>query len=144
MCEEVISSDGVKCPYCGHIRVADLEGVVSLLGSDGNAVEYQCSVCDKTFEVNELVSRKWKSRPIVQEERKITEAGVPEVLIAFEWEEFSREESLSVKAFLRKLPLDEVVEAAHKMTYRVADSSRRDQFKYFCGICWSKIKGPDE
>ena len=43
----------------------------------------------------------------------------------------------SIKTFLAKLPLHEVIDAADKAWVKSGDVVR---FKYFCGICWSKIK----
>lgn len=47
----------------------------------------------------------------------------------------------SVGMFLRKLPLHEVEEAMEKATSVIGDS--HDATKYFCGICWRKIKGEE-
>jgi hypothetical protein len=46
----------------------------------------------------------------------------------------------SVKLFLSKLPIHEVVDAMNIACSRRSDSSL-NAVKYFCGICWSKIKG---
>jgi CRISPR/Cas system Type II protein with McrA/HNH and RuvC-like nuclease domain len=55
--------------------------------------------------------------------------------------------SVSIKNFLNKLPLHEVERAMNKACYKftnqyqVNNSSRENSIKYFCGICWGKIKG---
>ena len=45
----------------------------------------------------------------------------------------------TVKKFLEYLPVQDVVDAMHSACNRVSDSS--GCIKYFCGICWNKIKG---
>ncbi len=45
----------------------------------------------------------------------------------------------SVKTFLRKLPKHEVVEAMELAVCKINDSGQA--VKYFCGICWNRIKG---
>jgi len=46
----------------------------------------------------------------------------------------------SIKHFLEKLPEPEVLDA---MTRASLKCSYDHAFKYFCGICWRKIKSPD-
>jgi len=45
----------------------------------------------------------------------------------------------SVKMFLERLPFHEVEDAMRKACLRMTNSSKAP--KYFCGICWNKIKG---
>lgn len=47
---------------------------------------------------------------------------------------------ISIKAFIEKLGVHEVLEAAEKAVSKGFYPT--SQFKYFCGICWSKIKQP--
>lgn len=44
----------------------------------------------------------------------------------------------SVRMFLKKLPVEDVEEAMHIACSRVNDSN--GCIKYFCGVCWGKIK----
>ena len=44
----------------------------------------------------------------------------------------------TLKNFIRKLPLNELIEAADLAKLRIQDPDRR--VKYFCGICWNKIR----
>lgn len=61
---------------------------------------------------------------------------------AFEGWEFSEQfKDITLKKFLNSLPKHEIVDALKKAIYRV---NHKDQvIKYFCGICWKKIKGFD-
>lgn len=65
---EVTSSDGPKCPYCGHVHrdAEEWRDVVSYWGNEKGPVLFYCNACDMEFEVNELVVRTWTSMPTVQ------------------------------------------------------------------------------
>lgn len=53
---------------------------------------------------------------------------------------FSDSFRVSVKKFIQELGVEEVIEAMEKASSR--DLHRNsDTIKYFCGICWNKIKG---
>lgn len=45
----------------------------------------------------------------------------------------------SIKVFLARLPIDEIEDAAEIAKAKLAHSQNA-MFKYFCGICWRKIK----
>lgn len=160
---EIFKRDRFICQYCGRrppTVVLQLDHVIPVCqgGDDSTAnLVASCEDCnagksgvplDQAIEAVETEVERGRERlaqmkavqKLAIEERKLSEEGVQEVLLAFEWDEFRTTESQSVKTFLRKLPLHDVVDAAHTMTYRVRESSRRDQFKYFCGICWNTIK----
>jgi 5-methylcytosine-specific restriction endonuclease McrA len=51
---------------------------------------------------------------------------------------------LSIKRFLEKLPAIDVMDAAAKahakFAYSRSSYAEVNRFKYFCGICWNKIK----
>lgn len=47
----------------------------------------------------------------------------------------------SIRNFLKSLPFDAVLEAMDKACSKCP---KEQAFKYFCGICWRKIKNPGE
>lgn len=47
----------------------------------------------------------------------------------------------SLKSFLKKLPLEEVEDAMEYACFKADD--KEDSVKYFCGICWNKIREKD-
>ena len=47
---------------------------------------------------------------------------------------------MSLKNFLKQLPFEEVKEAMEIAVNNVPDRAY-DCTKYFCGICWNKIRG---
>ncbi len=71
--------------------------------------------------------------------------GVDE--IAALWHEFSNNSSklspnerLSVRDFLEELSYDDVCKALEITASRLSGKPDEDRFRYFCGICWNKIK----
>lgn len=54
------------------------------------------------------------------------------------FEVFKREWFHSIKEFNKRLPFHEVMEAA-EIAF-LAMSSDGSRFRYFCGICWRKIR----
>lgn len=75
MTDKIESSEGPKCPYCGHVHrdAADWADVVHFWGTESVPVEYVCNSCDLSFHVNEVVTRHWESEPIVQKAAKSTQ-----------------------------------------------------------------------
>jgi len=60
-----------------------------------------------------------------------------------EYELAEKFRSVSVKQFLDKLPLHEVEDAMRKACYKFESGNSADRenaIKYFCGVCWGKIK----
>jgi hypothetical protein len=47
----------------------------------------------------------------------------------------------SIRRFLERLPFIEVMDSMEKACSKI--SEREHAFRYFCGICWKKIKGPN-
>lgn len=48
----------------------------------------------------------------------------------------------SVKKFIEELGVEEVVDSMYKAATKIADPEKA--IKYFCGICWNKIREADE
>ena len=55
-------------------------------------------------------------------------------------DQFNSKKLITIKLFLKKLPLHEVLEAAEIAQSKLGHN-KTDEFKYFCGICWNKIRG---
>jgi hypothetical protein len=64
---------------------------------------------------------------------------VAEILQPGAREGYSTAKFNSIKGFIKRLPIHEVVEAAEIAVSR-KKSGTVDQFKYFCGVCWKKVK----
>jgi hypothetical protein len=49
----------------------------------------------------------------------------------------------SICGFLRRLPKAEVIDAA-RIAWERFPTVRMARFRYFCGVCWRKIKQPED
>lgn len=63
------------------------------------------------------------------------------------WEKLNRSESSLTEAgkqsllgFMDKLPVERIEEAMCIATSKSTGSPSESQFKYFCGVCWNKIR----
>ncbi len=55
-----------------------------------------------------------------------------------------RRARVSILGFVKKLGIEQVVDAA-EITYRANLRDRgRDAFKYFCGVCWRKLRAQEQ
>lgn len=54
--------------------------------------------------------------------------------------ELAGEPARAVRRFLKTLPLEEVLDSVSVAFHRFGEKSGHTLFKYFCGICWKKIK----
>ena len=48
---------------------------------------------------------------------------------------------VSVKKFVTSLPINDVLESLDSAVVKMRHHTRDQVLKYFCGICWNKIKG---
>lgn len=55
MTEETYSKEGPKCPYCGFQCTAD----EAFFYDEQRFTEYECTDCEKTFDVEVCVSVSW-------------------------------------------------------------------------------------
>lgn len=58
---EVISTLGPTCPYCGHILKADEE----LYYDEHRYTEQSCPACDKRFSIQVRLQANWTSKTII-------------------------------------------------------------------------------
>lgn len=73
-----------------------------------------------------------------QEQREEEDAwNVVRALYGEGKESINKQHLTSIKTFLKKLPLHQVIDAADKSWIKSGPTIR---FKYFCGICWNMIK----
>lgn len=162
---EVFKRDGFVCQYCGNHPPAVLLQVDHInpvkLGGENNMDNLitSCQPCnigktatplsvipqsmsDKAKEVAEREEQIRGYNDIMQLRRDRVEQeawDIAEELQPGATAGYPRDKIISIKAFLKRLPFDEVLEAAEiaraKMPY-----NNNTMFRYFCGICWKKIK----
>lgn len=163
---EVFKRDAFTCQYCGktppkvvleidHIHPVseggdnDIDNLLSacfdcnrgkgagLLTTIPAAVNEKAGVIAermeqlKAFEELKKAKKRYENRQIKAVEKIFSEC--------FEDYHFSKNFKESVRKFLKELPPSEVRESMDIACARMVEPERA--IKYFCGICWQKIKG---
>jgi hypothetical protein len=161
---EVFKRDAFTCQYCGNnppTVVLEIDHVlpVSKGGSDEihNLVTscFDCNRGKSGTELNQVPSpfyqhietvkereRQYKAYKALTdsiEERKMNEVFEVEDIFTKEMNyHFTDKFVVSVKKFISLLPLQEVKDSMHYACSR--DLSPEQTIRYFCGVCWGKIK----
>lgn len=163
---EVFKRDGFACQYCGRtpptvvLHVDHIEAVKRGGSNHQDNLITSCLDCnlgkgatplssvpaslkDKAAEVAEREAQiKGYHKALAAKARRI-ENETWEVAAALEGvervEKYDRRDLQSIKRFLERAPYWEVIDAAEKALakFPYGDGSR---FRYFCGICWRKIR----
>jgi hypothetical protein len=164
---EVFKRDGFTCVYCGahpsetvtleidHIHPVseggtnDADNLVTACFdcNRGKSAELLSSVPQSLAEKAEMVAeREGQLRAYYEileaKKQRVDEEmwAVADVLMdRFGEETILRTSLASIKRFLELLPFPVVLEAMETACNRMRN--RNQAFKYFCGICWRKIKG---
>lgn len=163
---EIFKRDGFTCQYCGShppqvvLHIDHINPVVEGGDNSQDNLITSCESCnlgkgarllsdvpqslkDKANEVKEREEQIKGYNAIMEEKssRINNEAWIIAATIEGEvWiEKYGSMDLLSIKKFLEKLSFHEVKEAAELAHAKIRYSSNK-RFKYFCGICWSKIR----
>ena len=165
---EVFKRDGFTCLYCGaHPPAAILHAdhIDPVANGGDNSIDNlttACNVCnggkgarllssvpaslaDKAAEVAEREKQLRGYNQAMKERKQRLEDDVWEVADVYldhfcgQNRSISKADFQSIKTFLEKLPLYEVVDAMEKAVAKV-QWNRSESFRYFCGVCWNKIK----
>lgn len=161
---EVFKRDGFKCQYCGaHPPAVLLEAdhIVPVAAGGKNDVDNlvtACEACNRGKGARDLnvAPESLEAKAIAVKEREEQLRGFHDVMEAKRerledetWrileeihckklETANRDEFNSTKRFLEKLGFHEVLEAAEIAAAAPIPSFKT--FKYFCGICWNKVR----
>lgn len=162
---EVFKRDSFKCQYCGAapprviLHVDHINPVKDGGKNDIDNLVTACEPCNLGKGARQLsdVPQNLKDKAAVVKEREEQLRGYNEVMLqkakridddawdvasAIEGfdglDSFDKKDFLSIKLFLDRLPLFEVMRAAELAYTRVRSGKQR--FKYFCGVCWKKIR----
>lgn len=166
---DIFKRDSFTCQYCGAtppkvvLHIDHIHPVAEGGTNDIDNLVTACSCCnlgksatllsdipktlkDKAAEVSEREAQMRGYNEILRLKAERIEDESWEVAAAYEGKDsvdsYNRQNLLSIKRFLEKIPLQEVLNAAEiARSSRINNESRR--FKYFCGVCWSKIRGED-
>lgn len=161
----IFHRDGFTCQYCGkrppavvlevdHIVPVSQEGsdddhnlITSCFdcnrGKGAGVVEVgQIDVSERAAALVERLEQAKAYEALLAQERETLELATDAVAHVYEkaFPEWTLTDTArgSIRDFLRKLPRGEVVDA---MDMACARTSSGRAFKYFCGVCWRKIKG---
>lgn len=163
---EVFKRDGFVCQYCGAHPpkvLLHIDHIVPVAEGGGNDMDNLVTACEpcnlgKSATPLTTVPKSLASKAAEVAEREEQIRGYNAILqarsdridaeawsIAAELERveeldsYNRRNLQSIRLFLQRLPFTEVMEAARIANSRFNYSSTT-HFRYFCGICWKKIK----
>lgn len=160
---EVFKRDGFKCAYCGAHPPGSLlhvDHIIPVKDGGTNREENLITACEacnqgkganslssvpeslahKAARTAEMESQIRGYAKVMQARRDRMEEETWQVLDALEpgIKTTSRDQFSSVRGFIEKLGYFEVLEAADIAL--AAPISRSYTFKYFCGVCWNKLR----
>lgn len=163
---EVFKRDAFACQYCGSHPpqvVLQVDHIVAVAEGGGNDIDNLTTACQpcnlgKAARSLAAVPQSLKDKAVEIAEREDQLRGYQEILSAkrdrLEDESwyvanaldpeadkngFRKDWLISIKKFLEKLGLHEVIDAADIAQAKIHRFGPA-RFRYFCGICWSKIK----
>lgn len=165
---KVFNRDGFTCQYCGQQPprvVLEVDHMVPVSSGGSDHLENLTTACfdcnrgkaargletpapmDAAQKLEMIQERELQIRELKKAMKKV-QARVNAELQAIQdiycgaFPDYHLTENFlnsSVKTFLERLPFHEVEDAMQKACARITNSGKAP--KYFCGICWNKIKG---
>lgn len=161
---EVFKRDGFKCQYCGAHPpsvLLEVDHIVAVAAGGKNDMDNLVTACEpcnrgkgardltvapqsleaKATSVKEREEQLKGFHDVMEGRRQRLESEVWKVLEEVhckKLENAPRDEFSSTKRFIEKLGFHEVLEAAEIAV--AAPISYSKTFKYFCGICWNKVR----
>jgi hypothetical protein len=165
---EIFKRDGFVCQYCGdhppkavlhvdHIVAVknggrnDMDNLVTSclscnLGKSARPLtEVPRSLKDKALEVQEREAQLRGYHEIMEQKRSRLEGEMWHIAEIFDpgcsKKGIDRGYLRSIKSFIDKLGFHEVLEAMDLAISKQHIYSESRRFRYFCAVCWNKIKG---
>lgn len=166
---DVFKRDCFECQYCGRHPpdiVLEVDHIIPVCDGGDNDVEnlltacFDCnrgkqgdsltsipvSLCEKAFEISEREEQIAGYREVLEFRKERIERDMWRVADALRpgssENGIRRDWLLAIKRFNEQLDLYEVLDAAEIALAR-KPFSENWRFKYFCGICWNKIRGAE-
>lgn len=162
---EVFKRDFFTCQYCGSTPpkvILHIDHIKPVAAGGGNEIDNlltSCESCnqgkgatplssvpkslsDRAKEVKEREEQINGYNSVMTERSQRIERDAWSVVAALQGvdraESCNKDEFLSIKRFIERMPLHLTIEAAEMANARVR--SQYSRFKYFCGICWTMIR----
>lgn len=160
---EVFKRDGFACQYCGAhppsvvLHADHIAPVVDGGGNDIDNLVTSCEPCnlgkgrnslnaipqslyEKSAEVREREEQIKGYEFVMAQKRARIDGNAWKIMGLFYPGQSSvpRDSFMSTKRFIERLGFDEALESAEIAL--VAPTSQNSKFKYFCGVCWNKIR----
>lgn len=166
---EVFKRDGFVCQYCGATPpsvILHVDHIHPVAGGGKNHIDNLITACepcnlgkgarvlsdipkslkDKATEVAEREEQIKGYNYVLQMKAARIEDDAWAVAAALSGQEyiesFNRLDLLSIKRFLEKLPVSDLLDAADISMANIPWSEKK-RFKYFCGVCWNRIREAD-
>lgn len=165
---KVFNRDGFICQYCGQQPpkvVLEVDHIVPVAGGGSNHLENLITACfdcnrgkaargletpapmDATQKLELIRERELQLKELKKAMKKVQARLNSEIeaihdIYCEAFPDYHLADHFlnsSVKLFLERLPFHEVEDAMQKACARITHSGKA--IKYFCGICWNKIKG---
>ncbi len=162
---EIFKRDGFTCQYCGNhpphvtLHIDHINPVSNGGENDEDNLITSCQECnlgksdklltaipknlkDKSEEIAEREKQIKGYASIIQSKKDRIEEEVWQVAAAINKryaESIDRKRFASIKRFIERLDFRSALEAAEIASNKFP-AYRRRAFKYFCGICWNRIK----
>lgn len=164
---EVFKRDSFTCQYCGShppaviLNVDHIDPVANGGSNDQDNLVTSCESCnqgksdrllsdipqslqDKAALIVEREEQIKGYQRVMNDRRQRIEDECMEVVDVYERfnEGYTLNDAslVTVRRFIEKLGMHEVVEAMER-AYSNTKIRKGQEFKYFCGICWNKIRG---
>lgn len=160
---EVFKRDAFTCQYCGAhppgalLHIDHIEAVANGGLNDIDNLITACEPCNLGKGARPLnvapESLSDKAARVAEAEEQLAGYGAimaarRERILADAWrvvdvltgeDSINRDRLQSIKKFVERLGVHEVIEAA-EIARAAAIRSHERSFRYFCGVCWSKIR----
>lgn len=164
---EVFKRDGFTCQYCGAHPpsvVLEVDHIVPVAEGGGDEITnlvtacFDCnrgkrdrpldvapqSLADKAAEIAEREEQLRGYSEVAMAQRERLEDDVWSVFRAWRGQTSTTHAKFnSVKRFVERLGLIDVLEAVD-ITLAAAIHGDAREFKYFCGVCWNKVRSLDQ
>jgi hypothetical protein len=164
---DVFKRDGFICQYCGShppevvLHVDHIDPVANGGGNNTDNLVTSCESCNqgKGARLLTAVSPSLKQKSQEVEEREMQILGYQKIMDAKrerieneQWrvadaliegsstDGIRREWIASIKNFIERLGVHDVLDAAD-IARAAKPWSETQRFKYFCGVCWNKVRG---